>query len=613
MTYEPKNIQSASTLRTKHRLGSQRFAPGIPRYISPPPSSNKDTATTVLDANMEASAGNADDFLELTRESLENGDGLYAPGEDPFASMRNEMTRSDMGEPIDDHALDEAAEEFLHIPETSEIHTTSVTWSGQFTITAPGYIVSQLVTKRATLIDSTSPTENDLPTLDSFLLPSQDLNLCKFYEVRDLVIAVPAFKPTQQFARLVAEDEDESFRTFVQYLSHKEQAALLPAVQKNQLLGYLFILPPSASNLLTALGSTSHSDQPPCLVVALVFLIAGSPPPRSRSVIPLQPREKLSQVANMHTELAYRFALCVTALPEHVLRYTLNHPSVVWSGATKDDLDTAHLRCALSKSRQGIIDAAGAGSKAGTVFIHVRALPFVHSLPDIVELRSRPEVRFYSYGTHPSVPPKRWGHRPIFLLGGIVTFSVAALTGDPWGLLRTIRRIAAHPLWECYLLPQIFGLALRLNEQREDSGMEELGDSGLPLALDRILDAVLEGQVALLCAPGSDPAEYLLKHLWSICRQDREQLLPIFRTDKDNLLERCRAACDAAFPDPAASFETAAEVVRADVRRMQTQPLLVETYRRYVVIDVGSNDQQDGIEWQDIGRFSFNDALDSSE
>lgn len=55
---------------------------------------------------------------------------------------------------------------------------------------------------------------------------------------------------------------------------------------------------------------------------------------------------------------------------------------------------------------------------ARVVFVHVGALRSLPKMEAIAMRRcKRPEVRFYSYGTHASVPPERWGVREIYPIG----------------------------------------------------------------------------------------------------------------------------------------------------------------------------------------------------
>ena len=49
-----------------------------------------------------------------------------------------------------------------------------------------------------------------------------------------------------------------------------------------------------------------------------------------------------------------------------------------------------------------------------------------------------------------------------------MTFTPEALVDDAWSVLKTIRRIHAHPLWTCYLTPKVVGMAVKLIQLRED-------------------------------------------------------------------------------------------------------------------------------------------------
>lgn len=58
------------------------------------------------------------------------------------------------------------------------------------------------------------------------------------------------------------------------------------------------------------------------------------------------------------------------------------------------------------------------------IFIHVGALKTVHKLEALAMRRNkRPDLRFYSYGTHSTVSPERWGLREIWPIGLLSTMS----------------------------------------------------------------------------------------------------------------------------------------------------------------------------------------------
>ena len=58
-------------------------------------------------------------------------------------------------------------------------------------------------------------------------------------------------------------------------------------------------------------------------------------------------------------------------------------------------------------------------SNANVVFVHVGALKNIHKLPSFADRLSKPQIQFYTYGTHESVPPEEWGVREIYTCGNI--------------------------------------------------------------------------------------------------------------------------------------------------------------------------------------------------
>lgn len=86
-----------------------------------------------------------------------------------------------------------------------------------------------------------------------------------------------------------------------------------------------------------------------------------------------------------------------------------------------------------TKTLIAILDAwkaENAGYKADVrvVFVHVGALRSLHKLEALGMRRlKRPEMRFYTYGTHHSVRPERWGLREVFPLGTSIVIMLARL------------------------------------------------------------------------------------------------------------------------------------------------------------------------------------------
>lgn len=118
------------------------------------------------------------------------------------------------------------------------------------------------------------------------------------------------------------------------------------------------------------------------------------------------------------------------------------------------------------------------------VFIHVGSLPTIRLLPSLASRLNGLTTMFTLFGTDPALPPFQWGFREIFpigkcrldlqiiclqyLIGGIVTFTAEALLEDPFGIYLLITQIAEHPLWASYIIPSVFGMAVKLLYRDED-------------------------------------------------------------------------------------------------------------------------------------------------
>jgi hypothetical protein len=77
--------------------------------------------------------------------------------------------------------------------------------------------------------------------------------------------------------------------------------------------------------------------------------------------------------------------------------------------------ETRQLKYILSKTNAAPVSL---DAEARVIFIHVGALESFYNLPALVaKRRDTAEVRFFTYGTHQSVPSNRWGMREILPLG----------------------------------------------------------------------------------------------------------------------------------------------------------------------------------------------------
>ncbi|KAJ7131914.1 hypothetical protein C8R46DRAFT_924078, partial [Mycena filopes] len=459
----------------------------------------------------------------------------------------------------------------------------------------------EAVCRQVTLTDA---TEAAAPRIASFIMSTmKHLELLRqLYDTADLEMVLPSWKwrPVHQFARLSAEGPDEeSLSTLIKYLSRRDQAFLMPALWDGEPLGVLLFIPPTSRFFLKRLGAPPAMCQGTCLIVALLFNADEPLPPKKapdKNFLPRLNRRVeravLSPVEwrrSIREQPAYHVALSVLQLPTEVREFISSHSSTVWfnsaNGDLREDQDTRHLLAVLRESRVGSVPLHN--PSADIVFIHVAALGNIHNLPHLAHRRRRTGVRFYLYGTHESIPLVHWGHREIYLLGGVVTFTPEALASDAFGVLKTIRDIHAHPLWTCYLLPQVLGIAVHLAQTCADDTPNYTG--AIPSNLNDVFEAIICGEVALIQAPTDDD----LTQQSDATRQWVVDFGVLRPQTTGDVLDRCLKA----FTDdvnslglsPSSWTTLAQDIIVGDMRRMQVQPALIREYRRFVVLDSESS------------------------
>ncbi|KAJ7082276.1 hypothetical protein B0H15DRAFT_952659 [Mycena belliarum] len=301
----------------------------------------------------------------------------------------------------------------------------------------------------------------------------------------------------------------------------------------------------------------------------------------------------------------YQVALRVIQLSPSIEKFTREHASIVWFKRAQSDLedtDTLHLLHILRKSQVGVVQPDDLS--ADIVFVHVAALVEIHKLPFLVEHRLRPDVPFCLYGMHETVARARWGFREIYLLG-VVTFTPQALLRDTWSVLKTIRLIHDHPLWTCYLIPQIVGLAASLS--KPTGGEDHRGSAWA--ALQSIFAAAVDGTVSIMCAPVDDSCK------------GTQQWIRDYAYGPQTAWE-VEKYCNSTFERAYSSLPTntwdsiAQDDILEDMERMQRQPAIIDTYRRFVVLDSSldrGRKTEHGIEWDAINRFDFHDDFVNSQ
>jgi hypothetical protein len=115
-------------------------------------------------------------------------------------------------------------------------------------------------------------------------------------------------------------------------------------------------------------------------------------------------------------------AIRCLVFPRALRKYMMapGHPYVVWwspsDGTTSaPGLETTLLLKIMKTCRAQKVEADD--NSLRVVFVHVGALESLHRLSTITKRRQHPEIHFFSYGSHHSVPSEQWGVRAIYPLG----------------------------------------------------------------------------------------------------------------------------------------------------------------------------------------------------
>ncbi|KAK7057558.1 hypothetical protein R3P38DRAFT_3169079 [Favolaschia claudopus] len=658
--YELPTLVSNSELATKKRLAKASVAPGIPRAsptLSPTrtPTVGVDSSDNAIEVdptfdpdpnandNVNTNPGESSPLASMfVNEDVHSfGGSFYTSDEDRYAGLRtNDLIEQDIGgtsENIVDDYLNPVsvheAEQFLSTVElttpassTSDYRPTRPlhepapfqkwAWHGRLAVPAVVQIdPDETICETVTITDA---TDCNYPRIASYLPSDRALQLTAVYDLDDLLMFLGICEAPRQFARVTANDDDaDRLQIFARYLETTSQVVVLPTLYEGRLHGVLLFFPPTCQNLLQILQPPGDLRQNAGLLVALLCTHESPAQQRYKKKAAMElectvERAVLSREEwhkSLQHERDYHISLRILQLPVWVREYVYRHASTIWHKSTygpgrRDEIDqeTGHLLQVLKKSKLRVVKPND--ETADVIFIHVGALENLHNIPLLAQRRLRPKFRFFLYGTHETVPPCQWGFRDVYSLGGVVTFTPEALASDPWGVLKTVHQIHAHPLWDCYIMPQILGMAVQLTGSgaRDDEMPEYTGT--LPYLLNKICEAILQGKISLTTAPHSKKDEDTRQ--WVL---DNSLLKPQTITA---ILEHCNAAFQTVYaPHAQSSWSTFTKNdISQDLRRMQIQPAAYTSYRRFVVLDSNLNlpyDSSDGLEWKTLGKFDFQD------
>lgn len=125
------------------------------------------------------------------------------------------------------------------------------------------------------------------------------------------------------------------------------------------------------------------------------------------------------------------YAVQVLQFPDFLRTYMSqpNRAYCVWWSPGDGTTTAPGLETNMLHSIMKSCKAKNVGHKADVrvVFVHVGALESLHKLPALAERRSkRPEIHFYTYGTHAKIPRERWGVHAIYPVGKSATMKSQA-------------------------------------------------------------------------------------------------------------------------------------------------------------------------------------------
>ncbi|KAF8649832.1 hypothetical protein AX16_005596 [Volvariella volvacea WC 439] len=488
-------------------------------------------------------------------------------------------------------------------------------WSGNITFETGGEVKTLC---KVVMADNTQHSEMGLP-LAVIMSTLRELHIPSFHDAADLDILLRACK-IDQLARVSPLEEQDigPLRTFVRYMMREDKVALIPIDADGIIVAHMLLFP-SASEVLQAKFKVPLDlrKQGYFIVVVLPWRLShnqieldGRPSPNT--YVPASPRytRYISSDRWPHSIRSsplFQNALRILKFPKALYDFMSEARDRSYAIFTDQSprakkeyaYETALLRAILDQCGQ---KASRSGESEWRVaFVHIGALGQLSKFQKFVEKRAtRPELQFYTYGTHDSVPSDEWGVKEIYPCGGVVTFTAHALSQNPIGVYRLIKQLNEHPLWLGYITPETLGMAITLLSGSENP----YAFSERPnFPLQVIVSAINDGVVALLTAPPltmvhDARAEWLKNHLCSRPLTARSIVELAVTTLNSRYINT---------PKDRVETKACLDLVD-DLLLMQRQPCLMRDYRRYVLIrgnEAGFNN--DIVESATLTSFDFHD------
>ena len=208
-------------------------------------------------------------------------------------------------------------------------------------------------------------------------------------------------------------------------------------------LGFLFIFPTHLDALCDILGVPASRRADCGLVGAFVSLASPSQHfgcDRWSSLPVREPRDRPLHTPMYHfpnsLEAAsllpiFRYAVHMLSMPNHLLEFLANSPDLRYhichgpndsepghdlSMQGRPGVESTLLRLVLSHFHNASMQSYKNASNM--VFVHIGDLSSLCRISDVASLKKEDNhLTFFTYGTHPSVDPSRWGFREIYPRG----------------------------------------------------------------------------------------------------------------------------------------------------------------------------------------------------
>ncbi|EJD37586.1 hypothetical protein AURDEDRAFT_173351 [Auricularia subglabra TFB-10046 SS5] len=200
-----------------------------------------------------------------------------------------------------------------------------------------------------------------------------------------------------------------------------------------------------------------------------------------------------------------------------------------------------------------------------------------HNLPGLKNRRADENAtQFWLYGTTPLCPPRNQSFelQQIFLCGGVLTFTARAVAESPDDVKALIRRIDEHPLWVCYVLPEVVALVRDMTHSPVYE-KSKLADS--VSSVSALLGAIDKRRISLMSHPPPSWDNEAVRR-WMLETTDVSQKSAI------ELLDYCMDKLAARGRPEANKEQFVDELVFEDIKQMESHHMVGTNYRRFVVI-----------------------------